>query len=402
MSVTHILFLSPKASTNPEDGHYYTVYRAWLEAGKLAGLTPLVWSAKVNENGLGTQAVTYGPNGEWLIDMEVALNSIEAIPRENIIAVAYEGCVEALSAVDTLTRLGIPTLVNFLSSHELVQLKLLKSLGGSIALQGICDSTSEIVARGGVITADTRLASRLLQQVGIPSLESFPIFSSIEARQDFSTSEFDLGLLNPTNWQIVKFASFAVVARLSGRRIRLKMLSQAPVPKVLQRVLASLRVKVLIGKFSGNEYLESLDCKRWILDSRRVHHFLGSSGQYLDLIANNAQVFSFKYSAMSATAIGLTPESWSSTTPTLNAFASTTARTAPIQLKALTPMGSLREILSLFAGREAGEKPKSRETSFAESLVRIAHLRSSKKFRWALRFWYRLPRWFLIRLIDRT
>lgn len=401
MSVTHILFLSPKASTNPEDGHYYTVYQAWLKACMISGLTPIVWSAKDNEFGLGTRAVTFASNEEWQIDTELALNSIDAIPRENIIAVAYEGCIEALGAASTLTRLGIRTLVNFLSSHELVQLKLLESQGGSLEIHELCGSTAEIVALGGLITADTRLASHLLKQFGFPSLESFPIFSSIDARQDFSKSEFDLGLLNPTNWQIVRFASFAILARLSGQSIRMKVLSQTPVPRLLQNALHSIGAQVLIGKFSGNEYVKSLDCKRWILDSRRVHHFLGSSGQYLDLIANKAQVFSFRYSAMSSTARGVTPKRWSSTTPILNAFASNKGSPALIEVTALSSIESLNEILSLFGGKEAGEKLVNQESNYAESLGRIAQLRASNRFKWTLRVWYRLPRWFLLKLIER-
>lgn len=401
MSVTHILFLSPKASTNPEDGHYYTVYQAWFRACLISDLTPIVWSAKNNEFGLGTRAVTYGSNDEWQIDTELALKSIDAIPRENIIAVVYEGCIEALGAANTITRLGIRTLVNFLSSHELVQLKLLESQGGTPALRELCGSTAEIEARGGLITADTHLASRLLTQVGFPNLESFPIFSSIDARQDFSKSEFDLGLLNPTKWQIVRFASFAMLARLSGQSIRMKMLSQTPVPLLLQRALHSLGVKVLIGKFSGNEYVKSLDCKRWILDSRRVHHFLGSSGQYLDLIANNAQVFSFRYSAMSSTASGVTPKNWSSQTPILSAFASIKGGTAPREVNALRSIESLNEILSLFAGKETGEKIVNQESNYLESLGRIAQIRATNRFKWKLRIWYRLPRWCLLKLIDR-
>lgn len=401
MSVTHILFLSPKASTAPEDGHYYTVYQAWLKACMVSDLTPIVWSAKNNEFGLGTRAVTYGTNDEWQIDTDLALKSIDAIPRANIIAVVYEGCIESLGAATTLTRLGIRTLVNFLSSHELVQLKLLESQGGALALRELCGSAAEIEASGGLITADTRLASHLLKQVGFPSSESFPIFSSIDARQDFSRSEFDLGLLNPTKWQIVRFAAFAMLARLSGQRIRMKMLSQTQIPKLLQRALHSLGAQVLIGKFSGNDYVKSLACKRWILDSRRVHHFLGSSGQYLDLIANHAQVFSYRYSAMSSTARGVTPKNWSSKTPILRAFASIKASSAPMEPTALTSIESLDEILSLFAGKETGEKLVNQDSNHEESLGRIALLRASNRFKWTLRVWYRLPRWFLLKLIDR-
>lgn len=364
-------------------------------------MTPIVWSAKNNLFGLGAKAVTYGSNDEWQIDTEVALTSIDGIPRENIIAVVYEGCIESLGAAITITRLGIRTLVNFLSSHELVQLKLLESQGGALALRELCGSATEIEASGGLITGDTRLASRLLQQVGFPSLESFPIFSSIDARQDFSKSEFDLGLLNPTKWQIVRFASFALLARLSGQSIRMKVLSQNQVPRHLQRALHSLGAQVLIGKFSGNDYVKSLACKRWILDSRRVHHFLGSSGQYLDLIANNAQVFSYRYSAMSSTARGVTPANWSSKTPILSAFASIKASSVPMEAKVLTSIESLDEIISLFAGKETGEKLVNQESKYKESLGRIALLRASNRFEWTLRVWYRFPRWFLLKLIER-
>ena len=156
----------------------------------------------------------------------------------------------------------------------------------------------------------------------------------------------------------------------------------------MHRLLTLLGVSVLVGKFSGHSYLEALGCQRWILDSRRTHHVFGSSGQYLDLLANKAQVFSFRYTAMSE----LGPAQWSSAAPIGNAFRALRAGSPLLATKVLTASESLEKLLSLAMNTKTIDRLPAKELDISEGVAEARQQRATLRFRWILRALYRLPR----------
>jgi hypothetical protein len=400
MSITHIIFLSPQASNNPQDGHYFTVYESWVKACQRYGINPVVWSAKDRALARGHQVVNYGRNGEWELDLDEAFRPLNGVPAENILVVVYEGTISALPAVTELARRGIRTLFNFLSSHELVQLRLMVRGSSRMAVEELTSLAKALEASGTRFTGDTGVASRLLKLLGFPAYGTFPIFSSLEDRRQFANSDFDVSILNPNLRQLLVFSCYLRASSYRGRRLKSKILSQSELPSLARKALKDTGAEVLIGKYAGEDYMQAISSKRWVLDSRRVHHIFGSSGQYLDLVANKAQVFSFKYAAMSESASRMLPNGWSSMSPIRHAFRSLKNMEGYEELQVKTPSESLLAIVDLFSESENGNEPRVQGLEIHDSLATIARTRGSLAFNLIVRVAYRLPRCLFVRIMS--